>query len=62
MSKKIIVTECGNCPYCDAPVDNHNWYCMEPSGIDSYGVGIKLGGNKLEILKNIPGWCPLGNL
>lgn len=61
MSKHIIVTCCGDCPYNDAPIDNKTWYCMEPSGISSDGIGILLGGNKLEVLQSISGWCPLGD-
>ena len=61
VNKHIVVTCCGDCPYNDAPIDNKTWYCMEPSGIDSDGIGILLGGNKIEILQSIPGWCPLGD-
>ena len=61
MSKHIIVTCCGDCPYNDAPIDNKSWYCMEPTQLDSYGVGTRLGDRSRETLSNMPNWCPLEN-
>ena len=59
MSKVIIVTQCGDCPYLDGQTADKTWFCMEPSVIDSYGLGIRLGNNNMETLGIIPVWCPL---
>ena len=57
--KHILIEDCGQCPYTDH--DDHKWYCMEPSGIDTYGTGVLIGDNALGILDKIPDWCPLGD-
>jgi len=58
-TKTITVHCCGECPYSDAQIDNTSWYCIEPTKLDGYGFGAKLGDNSKETLNNIPEWCPL---
>ena len=62
MRKYILVNFCGDCPYSDGSGRDKSWYCMEPTQIDSYGIGTRLGGNSRETLDNIPGWCPLEDM
>ena len=59
MTKIITVHCCGECPYSDTQIDNTSWYCIEPTQLDGYGFGTKLGDNSKETLNNIPEWCPL---
>ena len=59
MRKYILVNFCGDCPYSDASGRDKSWYCMEPTQLDSYEIGARLGDNSRETLDNIPDWCPL---
>lgn len=59
MTKHLLISKCGDCPYIEG--EQLIWFCNEPSGIDSYGIGVRLGDNSRETLDNIPEWCPLGD-
>ena len=57
MRKYILVNFCGDCPYVEG--EQLMWFCNEPTQLDRYGIGERLGDNSRETLDNMPDWCPL---